>query len=120
MANHYVYSTLANDQRYVERGKNRTVVAAVFVAGKANVPNRHMVTSRGVSTEVSDEQLNVLRKNKVFNLHEQNGFVSVESKKSNVDKVADNMNNNDPSQPDTEARLEASKKETPKSNKGKS
>jgi len=118
MAN-YVYSTLANDQRYVERGKNRTEVAAVFVAGKANVPNRHMLTPRGVSTQVSDEQLAVLRKNKVFQLHEKNGFVTVETKKADADKVASSMNNNDPSQPDTEARLVSEKKSSPKSNKGK-
>lgn len=115
----YVYSTLANDQRYVERGTNRTEVAAVFVAGKANVPNRHMLTPRGVSTQVSDEQLAVLRNNKVFQLHEKNGFVTVESRKVDADKVAKSMSNNDPSRPDTSERLAAEKKETPKANKGK-
>lgn len=118
MAN-YVYSTLANDQRYVERGKNRTVVASVLIAGKANVPNRHMLTSKGVSTKVTDEQLAVLRQNKVFKLHEANGFVTVDSRKADPEKVATSMNNNDPSQPDTPERLEAEKKTPPKSNKGK-
>lgn len=113
----YVYSTLANDQHYVERGTNRTVVAAVFIAGKANIPNRHMLTSRGVATQVTDEQLAVLKANRVFQLHEKNGFVTVESKKHEVDKVADSMNNNDPSQPDTEAKLAAEKKQVPTSNK---
>ena len=118
MAN-YVYSTLANDQRYVERGTNRTVVASVLVAGKANVPNRHMLTPRGVSTQVSDEQLAILRDNKVFKLHEKNGFVTVDSRKADPDKVAKSMSNNDPSRPDTSERLSDEKKESPKANKGK-
>lgn len=118
MAN-YVYSTLANDQRYVERGKNRTVVASVFIAGKANVPNKHMLTARGVSTKVSDEELTILRKNPVFKLHEKNGFVTVDSRKADPEKVASSMNGNDPSQPDTEARLVSEKKAAPKSNKEK-
>lgn len=114
---HYVYSTLANDQRYVERNQNRSEVAAVFIAGKANIPNRHMLTSRGVVTEVTDEQLAILRKNAVFLLHEKNGFLSVERRKGDADKVADSMNNNDQSAPDTEAKLAAEKKQVPTSNK---
>lgn len=109
----YIYSTLSNDQRYTERGKNRAVVASVFVAGKANVPNRHMLTPRGVSTQVTDEQLEVLRRNKVFQLHEKNGFVEVDFRKVDPEKVADSMNNTDPSQPDTEAKLESEKRKTP-------
>lgn len=110
---HYVYNTLANDQRYTERGKNRTVVASVFIAGKANIPNKHMLTSRGVVTEVTDEQLAILRNNAIFKLHEKNGFITVERRKVNADKVADSMNNNDPSAPDTEAKLAAEGAETP-------
>src|SRR5699024_9613354 len=116
---YYIYSTLASDQVYVERGQNRQIVASVFIAGQANIPNKHMLTSRGVSTKVSAEEKAVLENNKVFQLHRENGFITIESKKANVDKVADSMNNNDPAQPDTEARLDAMKKEKPKTNKGK-
>lgn len=114
----YIYSTLASDQVYVEYGKNRQVVSQVFVAGKANIPNKHMLTPKGVSTEVSDEQLAVLRNNRVFQLHEKNGFITVDSKKRDADKVSANMNKNDKSQPDTKERLEENKKEQPKTNKG--
>lgn len=115
----YVYCTLANDQRYIERDKNRNVVATVFIAGKANVPNKHMLTARGVSTEVTDEQLSVLRKNKVFKLHEQNGYITVDARKADANKVSDSMNGNDPSQPDTSERLVAEKKPEAKTNKSK-
>lgn len=109
----YVYCTLANHQRYVERDASHNVVASVFIAGRANVPDKHMLTPRGVSTEVTDEELAVLRKNKVFKLHEENGYVTVDSRKADANKVSDSMNGSDPSQTDTEASLVASKKKTP-------
>lgn len=114
----YIYSTLATDQNYSRKDEHGNIVSSILVAGKANVPNKHMATSRGVATKVTEEQLVELRKNRVFQLHEKNKFLVVDSKKHNADKVADDMNNQDKSAPLTKPQLEAEGKQAP-ATKGK-
>lgn len=103
MSKLYIYSTLSNDQRYAtyrtaERGVPQ-VASSVFIAGKANVTNKHFITPRGVATEVTAEQLAELRTNEVFKLHEKNGFVTVSEKKQDAEKVAASMTGRDASAP---------------------
>lgn len=119
----YVYSTLAVDMNYTnepeidEKGgivkNDKITLGSVFIAGKANIPNKHMYTVRGVSTQVTDEQLNVLNSNPVFQKHKQNNFIVVEHNKHDADKVADGMNGMDKSAPDTREKLEAEGKQSP-------
>ncbi|MEX9225371.1 hypothetical protein AB7W86_03505 [Providencia rettgeri] len=107
----YVYCTLSNDQNYsVTDGK-------VFIAGQANIMTKHMYTPRGRVTEISDEQYAQLKDNHVFQLHKENGFISVENRKEDPEKVATNMEASDKSAPDTVESLEAEKQVVPKTNK---
>lgn len=74
-------------------------------------------TPRGRVTEISDEQYAQLKDNHVFQLHKENGFISVENRKEDPEKVATNMEASDKSAPDTVESLEAEKQAVPKTNK---
>ena len=91
----YVYSTLTASQVY----------DGVFVAGGANCPNKYMLTPRGVATQVTDEQVAILRANALFKLHESNGYVSIDGRKIDADKKAKDMNHSDKSAPLTEETI---------------
>lgn len=91
----YIYSTISADVDYqTEHGNIR-------VNGQANIANRNFITPRGVATKVTDEQFAELKKNHVFQLHMENGFISAERHREDADKVASNMTGRDKSAPDT-------------------
>lgn len=100
----YVYSTLTSDVAYTpydtDNG-NDTPVARdpVVIKGGAGVVNDRLITPRGVVTEVTEEQAELLRQNKVFQLHEKNGFVVIDESKTDPDNVAADMQNRDRSAP---------------------
>lgn len=98
-----VYSTLSNDQKYTlyRKGENDLpeVVAAVVVKGGSNVADKRIVTEIGICTQVSDNELEVLNKNKDFQRHTKNGFITVKKQRVNAEKVAADMNTRDKSAP---------------------
>ncbi|CDL85475.1 hypothetical protein [Xenorhabdus szentirmaii] len=106
----YVYCTLSNDQNYAVRD------GAVFIHGQANIMTKAMHTPRGRVTEVSAEAYAQLKDNHVFQLHKENGYITVESRKADPEKVASDMEASDQSAPDTPESLEAGGKEPPKTN----
>jgi len=101
----YVYSTLSCDNEY--RGYKKgggdipQVEAHVLIKGGAGIANRNIITPRGVATEVTKEELIILEANEQFQLHVKNGFIMVESKRSEADEVAKNMTKKDKSAPAT-------------------
>lgn len=107
MSDFYVYSTLTAGVNYQISDEK-----AVHIAGGANVPNKYMVTSAGVVTSVTADELDALKKNAVFALHHKNGFIRWESKKADVEKVVVDMERADASAPDTEADAAAFEKKT--------
>lgn len=114
MAN-FVYSTLTADQLYVnyQHGASGIPIelSRVFIKGGANIPAmKTLITPLGVSTEVTDEQLEHLKLNPVFNRHKEKGFITVLNKKADADAVATDMNGRDASAPDVEADAEAFEK----------
>ncbi|MDC9623835.1 hypothetical protein PSI22_19905 [Xenorhabdus sp. XENO-7] len=109
----YVYCTLSNDQNYAVRD------GAVFICGQANIMTKAMHTPRGRVTEVSAEQYAQLKENAVFKLHKENGFITVEHRKADPEKVATDMEASDQSAPDTPESLEAEGKDVPNTGKGK-
>ena len=109
----YVYSTLSNDQRYAVKD------GSVFIAGKANIADKYMLTPRGIATSISPEQYAQLKDNHVFKLHVQNGFIHVDQRKEDPEKVATDMTASDQSAPDTPESLEAEGKKAPNTNKAK-
>ena len=95
MTDYYVYSTLSNDNNY----------DGVFIAGKANVANKNIITPLGIATKVDDSKLSHLESNHVFRLHKSNGFITVEKFKEDADLVASNMTGRDSSAPETPETL---------------
>ena len=111
----YLHSTLANNQKYSVGGYNQDgSKRSIFVAGKAGIPNQHMLILPAAITEVTDEELALLKKNHVFDLHVKNGFITIENKKLDVEKASSNMNKSDKSKPKTKEELEAEGKKAPK------
>lgn len=101
---HYVYSTLTCDQRYLNHapgGADLPIALGegVFIKGGAGVANDRLITPRGVATEVTESEVEYLRANQVFQLHEKNGFVMVSEETIDADKAAAVMENRDGSAP---------------------
>lgn len=101
----FVYSTLANDNLYsgytpsTENG-TPAIARSVLVKGGAGVAlGKHMITSAGILTEVSDDDAAFLLANEVFKIHKENGFVVIEDKRHEVDAVVAEMTGRDESAP---------------------
>lgn len=107
MAKVYVFSTLANDQLYTNwiAGGNDLPVKghSVLIKGGTGVANDRLITPLGVSTEITDYDLEELQRNPQFKEHEKNGFLVVKNKKAETEKVAADMNLKDESAPMTES-----------------
>lgn len=105
----YVFSTLACDQLYTNwqvssiTGQDPIHVGHVLVKGGAGIANsRTLVTPQGVATEVTDEQLALLEQNEDFKRHKSGGYIRVEARSKDVDKVAADMSAGDKSRPYTD------------------
>lgn len=74
-----IYSKdFAGDQPTLNR-----VIDKVVIDGYANMANKHFVTEKSVLTEVTDEQLELLKANKVFQMHVNNGYLKIVETKTN-------------------------------------
>ena len=91
MAKTYIFSTLANDQLYtnwLQGGGDMPIKGhSVLVKGGTGVANDRLITPLGVSTEITDYDLEELQKNPSFKDHEKNGFIVVKAKKAEAEKV---------------------------------
>lgn len=70
------YTTYANDAAIGNSPVNR-VVSKIVIDGYANVANKHFITEKSCLTEVTDEQLEELKLNKVFQMHVDNGYLKI-------------------------------------------
>lgn len=99
----YIYSTLTNSISICDytspKGGTPRRTRTVTIAGGANVATKNLITPQGVVTEVSDEDLAFLKQNKMFNRMVDRGFIKVESKKVDVEKVVADMTGRDESAP---------------------
>lgn len=102
----HVFSTLTSPNEYVEwvkRGDQTSIARRVLIQGGHGVMNKNFLTPLGVATEVSDDELEFLLKNDHFKFHMENGFIKVEKKKVDTEKVAADMKLRDESSPATPA-----------------
>lgn len=99
----YIYSTLSAPVEYTVEGSPELI----RIDGGAGIPDKKFVTARGLVTDVTDEQYAALKKNHVFRLHEENGYITADTKKHDADEVAGAMNEKDQSKPDTKESLAA-------------
>jgi len=117
MSTAYVFSTLANDQNYTNwlKGGGDVPIKGhnVIIKGGTGVANNRLITPLGVATEVTDFDLEELKKNTCFLEHQKDGYIVVRDRKADTEKVASNMNLKDESAPMTDADY-ASEDEAPK------
>lgn len=91
---HFVYSTLTNDHRYTNwtlptsKGMLPQVETQVLIRGGANRAGNHGVTPIGVRTEVDEEQLEALKKNKSFQRHCEQKLILVFDEQQDPEEVA--------------------------------
>ena len=101
----YVFSTLTADQNYqnYELNANNAPIhtSSVMVKGGSGVANDRLITPLGVMTQVSDSDYEELKKNSSFLGHEKLGFIVVQKKQSEPEKVASGMQLRDKSAPIT-------------------
>lgn len=102
----YVYSTMSADVAYVKFNASpagvKTPAKKIVIAGKANIADKRLDTPKGKVTEVSDEDYTSLQEIPLFQLHVKNGFIKVESRKKEVEKVVGvDMSAKDKSAPKT-------------------
>lgn len=106
----FVFSTLAADVEYIEWLKTGNDLPArgrsVVIKGGAGVANDRIVTPMGVSTQIDAAHLPWLEENHLFALHKENGHIVVQAKAADPEKVAADMNLNDPSAPLTPSSYE--------------
>lgn len=100
----YVYSTLTNDQVYTlwrpastEKKPNVALKKVKINGGHGRMDRKNLVTPLGVVTEVSNEDLEALNQIGAFRKHMEAGFIKVDKKKSDPEKVASDMAKKDAS-----------------------
>jgi hypothetical protein len=106
----YVFSTLSTPMYYTKHENGTSgepvEICRIFINGGANIADRRtLITPRGVVTEVSDQDLEVLKANKVFQMHMLNKFITIERHKEDANKVAKDMEPEDKSAPLTPAKV---------------
>lgn len=122
MAKIFIYSTLTQSNEYsvwVKGGADlKQRAQKVIIKGGANIANKHLVTPRGVVTEVTEDELALLEGNKVFQRHKQRGFIVVDraTKAADVEKVVPDMVGRDMSAPLVPQDYELENKKAPTSN----
>jgi len=99
------------------------VERSITINGGANVVDKkHIITPKGVVTEVNDEDLAILESIWLFKKHKENGFIRVEKKSVAVEKVAADMQEKDksaPVSPDDYKDTEVKSKPKPSTNKNR-
>lgn len=96
MPMHHVYSTLANDNRYVRYAANpyggaRTVEHSVLIKGGSGINKKNIGTPIGVHTAISEEDFEWLKEDYSFNQHIKNGYITVQKHDVNPEVVAADM-----------------------------
>jgi hypothetical protein len=99
----FVYSTLTNSLTiadYIKRdGGVPTKKRQVLINGGANLASKHLITPQGVVTELSNDDYDFVKENKMFQRMVERGFIKVDAKKMDVEKVVADMESRDESAP---------------------
>lgn len=99
----YVFSTLSTDMLYVDWKATPNDLKVrdkeVLIKGGTGVANERIITPLGVATEIDGENLAWLEKNPLFKQHKEAGFIVVQDKPADPEKVASDMKIGDGSSP---------------------
>lgn len=105
----HVFSRASSDTCYVEWIKGGADLPSrgrsVIVKGGHGVATKNLLTPLGVHTEVTDEEMEILKANHVFQKHLKIGSVVVQSRKADPEKVLKDMGAPDPSEPLTPEKI---------------
>ena len=116
----YVYSTATSSIAYTQYIENSSKDLAVVkrkadgtkmvvtIKGGHGVATKHLFTPRGVVTEVTDEEMDLLLQDKNFQRHVKNGFMTYDKKEVKPEKKAAEMTQKDGSAPLTPQDFEES------------
>lgn len=81
----YVYSTLTCGNIYSATDDSGAIIGHVAIKGGANVADRHFLTPSVVITQITENELELLKKSDAFKAHVDAGFISVRDKKAKKD-----------------------------------
>lgn len=91
----YILSKLANSQKYTKyvKGANNMNVAVkiITIKGGADITDKNLITPQGVITQVTADELEILKENKDFLRHLDKGHVKYFATTPNIDKNVDKM-----------------------------
>lgn len=103
----YVLSKLANTQVYTQYAKDvanniNIVKEQVTIKGGADVTTKNLITPDGVVTQVTRDQLEILKANRDFQRHLETGHIKYFEFEPKIDKEVDKMekDNSKPLTPD--------------------
>lgn len=103
----HIYSTLTSDMEYREYkaggGDMHVLARSVTIKGGSNLPDPRLITAHGVVTTISAENMDWLKDNEIFQLHQKNGYITVAEVLVDPEKVAADMEGRDESAPLVEA-----------------
>lgn len=101
----YVYSTLTCANKYnlydTPVGGIATLKKSITIEGGHGVATKQLVTPQGAVTAITEEDLELLEKNPVFQTHKTNGFIRYTRIETKPEKVAKDMEEKDASAPKT-------------------
>lgn len=121
---HYIYSTITCDTAYPLYVENNSkdlgiikkrpdgTPMTVIIKGGHGVSNKNMYTPRGVVTQVSDEEMELLEQNVNFQRHKKAGFITVDKKEVAPEKKVADMTQKDGSAPLTPKDFEEGENST--------
>ncbi len=101
---YFVYSTLTCDNAYTLYEKTPPEQLSkprrsIIIKGGANVANKHVLTAKGIVTQVSEADMEILKQNDHFMLHHKNGYITWEKHKEDPERVAKDMKAKDAGAP---------------------
>ena len=103
----HVYSTLSNDNTYIHRQFSDdkdspplpVELGRVTIKGGANVAGKFFITPMGVKTDVSENDMEWLREDEGFKNHVEKGFLRIEQRNYDVERIVADMELADKSAP---------------------
>ena len=102
MSKIYVYSTMTASVTYCAWRKGGgdvpSIAQSVTINGGSNVVDKFIRTPRGVMTEITQDQLDIMEQDGVYQIHKSKGFITIDANLHDVEKVvAGNMESADAS-----------------------
>ena len=91
----YILSKLANTQIYTQyvKGVNNINIPAkqITVKGGADITDKNLVTPSGVLTQVTKDELEILKSNKEFQRHVERGYIEYYATAPDVEKKSEKL-----------------------------